>query len=122
MCWDWEIATWQNISCGLDADRFAVGDWLEVDGVPVLATAQSSFVCRTAHRHEFGTHTIFIGELLAAKHRDDATPLTYFDRHYIDISEAPQGSRRKRLVACEDSVAHTEAGAPASLGRGASDR
>ncbi|MFB0611369.1 flavin reductase family protein [Aurantiacibacter poecillastricola] len=72
------------------ADRFAVGEWVDEHGVPVLATAQSSLVCRTAHRHEFGTHTIFIGELLAAKHREDATPLTYFDRDYIDISRAPQ--------------------------------
>lgn len=72
------------------ADRFAVGEWEEQQGVPILATAQSSFVCRTAHRHDFGTHSIFIGELIAAKHRQDATPLTYFDRHYIDISEAPE--------------------------------
>lgn len=71
-------------------DRFAVGDWAEEHGVPVLASAQSSLICRTAHRHTYGTHTIFIGELLAASHRDDATPLTYFDRDYIDISQAPQ--------------------------------
>ncbi|MCB2065227.1 MAG: flavin reductase family protein [Erythrobacter sp.] len=72
------------------SDRFAVGDWVEEHGVPVLASAQSSLVCRIAHRHSYGTHTIFIGELLAANHRDDATPLTYFDRDYIDISKAPQ--------------------------------
>lgn len=71
------------------ADRFAVGEWEEGYGVPVLATAQSSFICRRAHCHEFGTHSIFIGELIAAKHRADAAPLTYYDRHYIDISEAP---------------------------------
>lgn len=71
-------------------ERFAVGEWEEEHGVPVLATAQSSLVCRTAHRHDFGTHSIFIGELVAAKHRQDATPLTYFDRHYIDISRAPE--------------------------------
>lgn len=70
-------------------DRFAVGDWEEAHGVPVLTTAQSSFICRRAHCHEFGTHSIFIGELIAAKHRADAAPLTYYDRHYIDISEAP---------------------------------
>lgn len=69
--------------------RFATGAWSQWHGVPVLDTAQSSFVCRTAHRHEFGTHTIFIGELLAAQHREDATPLTYYDRHYIDISGVP---------------------------------
>jgi len=71
-------------------DRFAVGSWSELHGVPVLDSAQSSFVCRTAHRHEFGTHTIFIGQLLDAKHREDAAPLTYYDRHYIDISAAPE--------------------------------
>lgn len=75
------------------ADRFSVGQWEDDDGVPVLASAQSSFVCRTAHHHEFGTHSVFIGELIAAKHRHDATPLTYFDRNYIDISEAPERSR-----------------------------
>lgn len=70
-------------------ERFAVGAWEEWHDLPVLATAQSSLVCRRAHCHEFGTHSIFIGELLAAKHRHDAAPLTYYDRHYIDISEAP---------------------------------
>ncbi len=71
-------------------DRFEQGAWEDYLDVPILTSAQSSFVCRTAHCHEFGTHTVFIGELIAAKHRDDATPLTYFDRNYIDISEAPE--------------------------------
>ncbi|MCL6251129.1 flavin reductase family protein [Altererythrobacter sp. KTW20L] len=70
-------------------DRFSLGAWEELAGVPVLATAQSSFACSLVHAHDFGTHSIFIGELLAAHHRQDATPLTYFDRNYIDISEAP---------------------------------
>lgn len=71
------------------ADRFAVGEWEESHGVPVLASAQSSLICRRAHCHEFGTHSIFIGELIAVKHRADAAPLTYYDRQYIDISGAP---------------------------------
>jgi flavin reductase (DIM6/NTAB) family NADH-FMN oxidoreductase RutF len=74
--------------------RFAIGDWSEVLGVPVLASAQSWFICRTAHRHEFGTHTIFIGQLIDAHHRENATPLTYYDRHYIDISAAPERAAR----------------------------
>ena len=73
-------------------DRFAAGVWDQRHGVPVLANAQSYFICRTAHRHEFGTHTIFIGELIDARHREDAAPLTYYDRHYIDISTAPESS------------------------------
>ena len=75
-------------------DRFAVGDWAVENDVPVLTTAQSSLVCTVADRHTFGTHTIFIGELIAANHRQDATPLTYYDRHYIDISQAPERERR----------------------------
>lgn len=75
-------------------DRFAAGEWDEVHGVPVLTQAQSWFICRTAHRHEFGTHTIFIGELIDARHREDAAPLTYYDRHYIDISAAPESPAR----------------------------
>jgi flavin reductase (DIM6/NTAB) family NADH-FMN oxidoreductase RutF len=57
--------------------------------VPVLVSAQSSLVCRVADRHDFGTHTIFIGELIGARHRHNARPLTWYDGRYIDISEAP---------------------------------
>lgn len=75
---------------GRGEDRFGVGEWVQHHDVPVLANAQSSFVCRKVHGHAFGTHTIFIGELIAASHHADAAPLTYYDRHYIDISEAPE--------------------------------
>ncbi|WEK47087.1 MAG: flavin reductase family protein [Candidatus Andeanibacterium colombiense] len=71
------------------SERFAVGEWEEELGVPVLASAQSSLICRVARRETFGTHTIFIGELVAARHRANAKPLTYYDGRYIDITEAP---------------------------------
>lgn len=74
---------------GSGEERFAVGEWDEEHGVPVLASAQSSLVCRVAQRQAFGTHTIFIGELIAARHRANAKPLTYYDGRYIDITEAP---------------------------------
>ncbi len=74
-------------------ERFAVGEWEYHQGVPVLTNAQSSLICTVADRHQFGTHTIFIGELIEANHRQDATPLTYFDRNYIDISAAPERKR-----------------------------
>lgn len=74
---------------GRGEERFAVGEWGEEHGVPVLASAQSSLVCRVADRHDFGTHTIFIGELISARHRQNARPLTWYNGRYIDISEAP---------------------------------
>ena len=74
---------------GSGEDRFAVGEWEEEHGVPVLSTAQSSLICQVAQRQAFGTHTIFIGELIAAHHRANTKPLTYYDGRYIDITEAP---------------------------------
>lgn len=74
---------------GKGAERFSVGQWIEEEGVPVLADAQSSLICRVALRQEFGTHTIFVGEVTAVRHRANAKPLTYYDRRYIDITGAP---------------------------------
>ena len=79
----------EQFATGRGEERFAVGVWEQWHDLPSLTTAQSSLVCRRAHCHEFGTHSIFIGELIAARHREDAVPLTYFARNYIDISEAP---------------------------------
>ena len=74
---------------GTSEERFSVGEWNEEEGVPVLADAQSSLICRVALRQEFGTHTIFVGEVIAVRHRTNAKPLTYYDRRYIDITGAP---------------------------------
>lgn len=74
---------------GSEVERFSVGEWIEEEGVPVLADAQSSLICKVALRQEFGTHTIFIGEVIAVRHRTNAKPLTYYDRRYIDITGAP---------------------------------
>lgn len=70
-------------------ERFNVGSWEEQFGVPVLSNAQSTLICKVADRHKFGTHTVFIGEIISAHHRDNAKPLIYYDRRYIDISESP---------------------------------
>ncbi len=69
-------------------DRFAKGQWEDVAGMPVLANAQSSFVCRLADVHDFGTHSVIFGELLVAHHRNNALPLTYFDRRYLESGAA----------------------------------
>ena len=77
---------------GEHEDRFSVGNWEDHHGVPVLANAQSSMICKIADRHTFGTHTIFIGQLIEVHHRENAKPLTYYDGNYIDISGAPKHS------------------------------
>jgi flavin reductase (DIM6/NTAB) family NADH-FMN oxidoreductase RutF len=64
-------------------DRFNEGDWRESAlNIPFLADAQASFVCRNVQSVEFGTHTIFIGEVTAAHAAQAVDPLVYVDGRY----------------------------------------
>jgi len=66
------------------AERFEQGDWQPSDhGPPILADTQAYFICRQEQRVEHGTHSIFIGEVIAA-HSDSAVdPLVYVDGAYV---------------------------------------
>jgi flavin reductase (DIM6/NTAB) family NADH-FMN oxidoreductase RutF len=62
------------------AARFAEGDWRYTEtGVPVLADALASIVCRTISRVDIGTHTLFIGEAAAIANHADIAPLAWMD-------------------------------------------
>ncbi len=64
--------------------RFDEGDWQYSDfGPPILADAQAYFVCRQEQRIDHGTHSVFIGEVIAAKAAEDINPLVYVDGRYI---------------------------------------
>ncbi len=64
-------------------DRFSEGDWCEgALGQPYLADAQASFICRNSKSLTFGTHTIFIGEVVSAHCADQVDPLVYVDGGY----------------------------------------
>lgn len=52
-------------------DRFACGDWSDMDGVPVLADASVAFTCRIAQRIGSGTHTIFLCDVIGCVTGDD---------------------------------------------------
>lgn len=69
---------------GKDADRFAVGHWITaVTGAPLLDDALAWLDCRVHSRLPAGTHTIYVGEVLAsATPRPEASPLLYWDRAY----------------------------------------
>ncbi len=67
------------------ADRFA---GLElgrgVGGVPLLQGCSARFECRTAFQHEGGDHVIFVGEVLAFDHFEQA-PLVFHGGSYADV-------------------------------------
>lgn len=66
--------------------RFDGTDWRTlVTGAPVLAGALATLDCELIDRHEFTTHSIFIGRVLAGEFRAEAAPLLYFRGDYWDL-------------------------------------
>jgi len=57
-------------------------------GSPILREGLAFFDCRVVSRHDAGTHTLFIGEVLACgQFSDSGQPLVYFNRGYRKIAE-----------------------------------
>lgn len=62
------------------AERFAVGDWRVMDGMPALANAQAVLSCRTFQEVECGTHVTVFGSVVSISLQEsDANPLVYLD-------------------------------------------
>lgn len=51
-------------------------------GAPMIAGGLAHLDCHVVTTLGSGTHTIFIGEVLAAKNVEDGEPLIYFNRDY----------------------------------------
>ena len=61
---------------------FTVGEWrAAVTGAPCLDGAAATFDCALWSCHEAGSHTVFIGRVLAAG-ESEAAPLLYTGRRY----------------------------------------
>lgn len=70
-------------------DRF---DGLETftleTGSPILSSGLAYFDCEVTEKHDAGTHTVFIGHVLACGQQAENTgeePLVYFNRGYREI-------------------------------------
>ena len=61
--------------------RFELGQWAEGPGGPTLSGAVAHFDCRLAHVHDYGSHTIVIGEVIDAMSHD-ARPLIYAEQAF----------------------------------------
>jgi len=75
---------------GLDGDaRFLDGLWSTGPrGQPMLENALVTFECVVADSHDYGTHTIFIGEVDAMGGTGNSNPLIYFDGGYAALKTA----------------------------------
>ena len=77
------------------SNRFAMGDaahrfegvpWTAGStGTPLLDGALCNLECRVRNSYCEGTHTIYIGEVMDSRVREDAAPLVYFDGGYRSI-------------------------------------
>ena len=68
-------------------ERFAGLDTFTlVSGAPMISGGLSYFDCRVVSTYPSGTHTVFIGEVLAVQGGDEsAAPLLYHDRDYHQL-------------------------------------
>lgn len=65
------------------ADRFAIGDWRRLTtGSPVLKTAIAALDCLVVGQHDYGSHTLFVGQVVAVQSRSETNGLLYVDRDY----------------------------------------
>lgn len=69
--------------------RFEQGEWAAAEcGTPILKGAQATFLCKYATHLEYGTHGVFIGEVIDAMVDGEVDPLIYLDRGYTRAVKA----------------------------------
>lgn len=54
-------------------------------GAPILANVLSWLDCKLVAAHESGDHTIFVGEIVALGHGEEAAPLLYYRGQYRNL-------------------------------------
>lgn len=70
-------------------DRFSVGSWSEVDGIPYLEDAQSAIFCDVGPVMNFGTHQLVIGLVTKILLTDDINPLLHVNGRYTAAMLSP---------------------------------
>jgi flavin reductase (DIM6/NTAB) family NADH-FMN oxidoreductase RutF len=70
------------------SERFGLGSWSElVTGTPVLDGALVNFDCEVAEQITAGSHSIFIGHIVASRTADqDGAPLLYGDGQFTGLA------------------------------------
>ncbi|MCQ1838766.1 flavin reductase family protein [Neorhizobium galegae] len=73
--------------------RFEAADWVRHErGMMVLDSAHAAVICRRMGAVPYGTHTIFIGQVIDTRLSDDTTPLMYENSNYCAPQHAPFNS------------------------------
>jgi flavin reductase (DIM6/NTAB) family NADH-FMN oxidoreductase RutF len=67
-------------------ERFRHGAWLSLEGMPVLADAQATFICQLKDTVNVATHDVVLGEVLEARFVESIAPLLYEDGKLVRSS------------------------------------
>ena len=63
-------------------DRFAEADWIDWDGLPVLAAAKAAFACEIHADHDGGDHRIIVGRITRYGLAPERESLLYLHGRY----------------------------------------
>ena len=78
---------------GRDTDKFADVDYEVVEGAPVVKGTCGYVVCRVIQKMETETHTVFLGEVIAAEVYDEkASAMTYAYYHNVIRGKSPKNA------------------------------
>jgi len=56
-------------------------------GAPLLAGGLAWFDCKVVVTYEAGTHTLYLGDVLAVKERNEDRPLIYYNQDYRGVDK-----------------------------------
>ena len=68
---------------GKEEQRFDLGNWEEIEGVPFNKDSQSNIFCVCEKLINHNTHTLFIGKVVKIINNESKDPLIYKDGNYL---------------------------------------
>lgn len=77
---------------GKDVNKFDGVEALEREGLSVVADACSYLVCKVINKMETATHTVFLGEVIAADVLKDEGAMTYAYYHKVVKGKSPKNA------------------------------
>lgn len=77
---------------GKEIDKFEQVESIEVEGMPVIADSCGYLVCKVINKMETATHTVFLGEVVAADTLKDGEPMTYSYYHKVVKGKSPKNA------------------------------
>lgn len=77
---------------GKDVNKFDGVDFAEKAGIPVVIDACAYLVCKVIQTMETDTHTVFLGEVIAADTLKDEPAMTYAYYHKVIKGKSPKNA------------------------------